>query len=456
MKNNSKSSIGLNTILAVCLIAIGLLVNPGLLRCLFASLVGDDIAIENKIIIWAFEALCIVSGLLVYLKGNTPEKRKQLLFILVTITLMVIMLEAGLHVAYLVLDLGDSKDMIENKRYLRSPYHGKEWAQTLFKELREVPKKEYQQFLGWGKEEYHGKYVNVDSWGIRKSWNPTDFHGKQPQTIYMFGGSTVLGIGARDDYTIPSLLSKMLHGKGYDVVVYNYGELAYTYTQEVILLILLLRDGHRPDYVIFYDGISDVYSAYQTGSAGFIQNLSEIRDKLKAKKPTPLEHIGIAIRDLLKGHCMIYNAVRKIPAYYRKPQFQESASKYTDEQLMTLAHDITEYYMQSKDLLDRLAKAYDFKYICFWQPVMLLEERLINDEAEADRRLHDKALTSCFKYTMASLAKRPSRHFFDITDALYGRTESCYIDFAHLSEEGNEMVSTKIADIFEKEFLSDE
>ena len=71
----------------------------------------------------------------------------------------------------------------------------------------------------------------------------------------MFGGSTMWGAGARDDYTIPSFLSKMLTqafpGR---IRVVNYGRSGFVSTQERILLFQALQHGCRPQIAIFYPG----------------------------------------------------------------------------------------------------------------------------------------------------------------------------------------------------------
>ena len=71
----------------------------------------------------------------------------------------------------------------------------------------------------------------------------------------MFGGSACWGYGARDDYTMPSELSRRLNAATPHFHVYNYGEPGYTFTQGVLSLITRLQAGARPDYVIFYDGL---------------------------------------------------------------------------------------------------------------------------------------------------------------------------------------------------------
>lgn len=80
------------------------------------------------------------------------------------------------------------------------------------------------------------------------------------------------GSGARDSFTIPSLLSQILSEHGISIHVVNYGESGFVSTQEVIALMLQLKKGNIPDVVMFYDGVNDTFSAFQHGIAGIPQN----------------------------------------------------------------------------------------------------------------------------------------------------------------------------------------
>ncbi len=452
MENSSHRLTRFNVILAFCFIAIGLLANPWLLGYLLQRI---NFSLQTMLFIGAFEIFFITTGLLLYFKGNTPQERKHLAFGYIAAVLVVLLIETGLHITDLVIHRGEQQGAVFEVCLL-SPYEGKEWAEAYWQEVSEL-RSDYEPFLGWDREEYHGEYINIDSEGVRKTWNPEHAPGEVQNTLYVFGGSTAWGIGARDDYTIPSHLSKLLDNSGYEFAVYNYGETAYTFTQEIIHLALLLREGHRPDYVIFYDGINDVYAAYQSGVPGSTQNVSFIKEQLKAVLYPPSVWQQIAGRAylLLREQSMIYRAVGKISALF-SPEFSEVAARYNDEELQVLSDGIVEQYIESMGLLDHLAQAYGFKYTCFWQPVIFTEEKLTDEEATViDPRLRDKALSQCFRNTDDSLTAKSLPYFFNISDALDDRTKTYYIDFAHLSEEGNEVVATRIFHIFEEEFLQE-
>jgi hypothetical protein len=95
-------------------------------------------------------------------------------------------------------------------------------------------------------------YINIDEQGIRATWNAPRIsaagHAK-PLRVFVFGGSTMFGDNARDDYTIASLLAKGLAAQARPpVVVSNFGQEGYNNTQEALLLAEQLRQGISPTW----------------------------------------------------------------------------------------------------------------------------------------------------------------------------------------------------------------
>jgi hypothetical protein len=73
-----------------------------------------------------------------------------------------------------------------------------------------------------------------------------------PVRIWVFGGSTVFGMGVPDWATMPSqLLAVLNEGSLGCVQVTNLGVEAYVSTQEVLLLLEELKAGRRPDITVF-------------------------------------------------------------------------------------------------------------------------------------------------------------------------------------------------------------
>lgn len=132
-----------------------------------------------------------------------------------------------------------------------SSYDGQPWAQEFLQEQREGGNRphEYVPFRIWGTMYQKGRYINVDKTDLgllRKTINVVrkECQGKPVTKIWVFGGSTVYGIGAPDWGTLPSYLSAGLQGVSDDCVeVSNLGVAGYVTNQEVILLMEELKRG---------------------------------------------------------------------------------------------------------------------------------------------------------------------------------------------------------------------
>lgn len=455
MKSNSKSSLIL-TIIGIISIALVLLINQFTWLVFFDP--GGLLSNSTKVSLLLNNLLLILLGIIILFYR---KNKKKLVFTLLLFGSMVFSLEASLLIGrYAIAFISTNDQKFSDKRYLLSPYHGKDWALDYFIELSELPS-DYEQFLGWDRREYYGKYININSLGIRRTWNPplkSDKNNNR-RTIYMFGGSTMWGTGARDYYTIPSHLSKILHENNYKFEVTNYGESSYMFLQEIIHLALLLREGHRPDFVFFYDGINDVYGAYQNGIAGQSVDIERTRKKLQTSNPSNMRQIKNVIDHIASlSWTNIYSSTLKVYNYVfaTEYKFPEMASNYSKFELEELGKNIVDHYKKSLNLLDNLSQVYRFKYLTLWQPVIYNEKNITDEERTVDIRLNDKSLEILHQHVDHIQQSENINYFYNISDVLKDRNETFYIDHGHLSEEGNRIVAYKIYSLFKKEFLANE
>jgi lysophospholipase L1-like esterase len=377
-----------------------------------------------------------------------PQPRstgKNVLYTIITILIILVTIELGLHAIYWVATkVSKNPDKIP----WRVLYQGQSWANTLARES-DSRAQIYHQYLTWISKPQKGRFVNLDPATGRKTWNPANL--KPPVvTVFVFGGSAAWGYGARDDYTIPSQLSYWLNAQAPHYRVYNYAEPAYTFTQGLFYLITRLREGARPNFVIFYDGFNDVYGSYQSGQPGAQQNLAQLREKLESK---PRQLYWQAVKEWWEKNIFLYSRV--YCRFFQRPEkrFREVGADFTDQQLKTLAAGTVQYYARSMSLLDHLSQGYGFKYACFWQPALFTENRVLPQERRVDVRLEDKNFARLYQYTNQYLAQHPpSSHFYNLTDALSGRTQPCYLDLAHTTEKGYSLVADRMEQVLHQEF----
>jgi lysophospholipase L1-like esterase len=377
-----------------------------------------------------------------------PQPRsagKNILYTVITVLIVLVAVELGLH----VIDWAATK-VSKNPEKIpwRGLYQGQKWAPTLARES-DGRAQIYHQYLTWISKPQKGRFVNLDPATGRKTWNPANL---KPSviTVFVFGGSAAWGYGARDDYTIPSQLSYRLNAADPHYRVFNYGEPGYTFTQGLFYLIIKLRQGARPNFVIFYDGFNDVYGSYQSGQPGAQQNLAQLREKLEEK---PRQLYWQAVKNWWEENIYLYSKVWC--RFFPRPEkhFREVGAGFTDQQLKTLAAGTVQYYTQSLELLDHLSQTYGFKYACFWQPALFTETKVLPQERRVDVRQEDKNFARLYRYTNQYLAQHPPSHlFFNLTDALSGRTQPCYVDLVHTTEKGYGLVADRIEKILRKDF----
>jgi hypothetical protein len=174
-----------------------------------------------------------------------------------------------------------------------------QWKE-LVRETKQRPT-QFQPYTMFTEAAYHGQYINISDQGFRIIANqgPWPMDPKN-YNVLTFGGSTMFGWGVTDDQTIPAYLQTILQNNTTRrICVYNFGRPAYFSTQERILFEQLLRDGAKPNLVVFMDGLNDFLFAQEPtflqqsqdellAPAGMGSRLMEIWRSLPAGQMTDL------------------------------------------------------------------------------------------------------------------------------------------------------------------------
>lgn len=314
---------------------------------------------------------------------------------------------------------------------------GTPWIEEYFEELFRSTRLEWRSYVYWRRRPFAGRYVNVDENGFRRTWQDPRQPGGRPTRIFAFGGSTLWGMGARDEFTIPSLLAKGLAERAPDarIEVTNFAELGYVSTQEVMSLEIALRRGDVPDLVIFYDGVNDVFSSFQNGVAGSPQNETRMRSRYEDSRLA-------ALLDVVEGSAALAPLVKRVQdrawfaAYERRTRDERDA----------LARDTVEIYESNLAIVDALGRRYGFRSLFYWQPVVFSKQRPTDDERGAVEGLD--LWREFFQATYAvarsddDLVRNPSFH--DIQDVFGDSREPYYFDCCHTNERANEVVARRM------------
>ncbi|MGE5547850.1 MAG: SGNH/GDSL hydrolase family protein [Solirubrobacterales bacterium] len=106
--------------------------------------------------------------------------------------------------------------------------------------------------------------------------------------VFVFGGSTTLGMGAADTETIPAYLEEQIRAEGKQAQVFNFGTTGWTSTQERIALERFLTTGVVPDVAVFIDGLDDFAACTLPDVSAWNERLTQLT-RARAHVPLAVE-----------------------------------------------------------------------------------------------------------------------------------------------------------------------
>jgi len=262
----------------------------------------------------------------------------------------------------------------------------------------------------------------------------------------MFGGSSVWGMYVRDEHTLASLVSTELNKlPGKRIRVTNFSERGSLFNQEVAHLIKLLQSGKRPHTVIFYDGVNDVMTAYYYGMVGasaFTSNLEELLEIRRASYP---QQIGLLTKSYVERSSLLFKVLdRATFAILRTPRPNYGRVVYHPGDLQRLGAEVASFYARTYELLELLSKEYHFQYFCFLQPVIFTKSHLTDEELTSDWKNTNEEVRTLYSASYDSLRALTLPCFYDVSRVFANTSDSYYIDWCHLSEEGNAIVADEL------------
>jgi lysophospholipase L1-like esterase len=318
-----------------------------------------------------------------------------------------------------------------------------EMQQTCFKEASVT----WYPFCYTRNTPFRGQYINVDSQGLRKTWNPRPQPGRERPKIFFFGGSAMWGWGNRDEFTIPSLVARQLAQQGLNVEAVNLAQRAYVSTQNAISLLQELQRGNVPRLVVFCDGFNDIASSYAnqvTGVSLFERDRARDFNVLRQHPGPIFKH---AAANTVIG--------RVLHSYFTPDPLVQAPRRWKSRQEMARA--TAQAYVANVRLTEALAKSFGFDALYCWQPCVYvkrslspLEERIV---AEMGPKMAE-IWQACYAETRA-LRDRSRRadiqnaprllYLADLFNTPAWDRKTAFIDRAHMCEEANAVIAREIA-----------
>ena len=323
-------------------------------------------------------------------------------------------------------------------------YAGAEWALPYFDEFTRSVRVEWKPYVHWWQRTYRGEHLTIDERGLRPTPGDADI-GPEAVRILCFGGSTMMGMGARDAATIPAVLARRLGELGHPAAVTNLGQLGHNSTQEAISLHQLLKAGARPDVAIFYDGINEMMCAEQTGQADRVFHEASRRAEFNLLYRERRRDLITAALIALLPRTM--RRLRALTGLSLAGPLPASHADLGGIDSGALAREVITAYAANLRLVRLLAQSYGFRPLFFWQPVLVTKRVKTADEAffetefttdlPARRRLY----TAIIEEWRCHPELAGAADVFDLSRLFDEHEEPVYIDLYHLSESGNAAVA---------------
>jgi hypothetical protein len=310
----------------------------------------------------------------------------------------------------------------------------REYAKQVFHEYNSV-QHEYYPFVGWKTKPYNGKTTHIDQTG-KRIHTPPATDSPATKTVRFFGGSTMWGEGSDDQHTIPALFNE----KNPTYKVFNYGQLAYNSRQELDALINLYSKDDTTDLVIFYDGVNE---------AAFLCP-KEI-DELPAHRLVPMFREKIYVKKRKFVTEALYKAfLENIMRLLRKHSKQPKESPYDCLSKPGKAEEIAEIMMRNWELAHDIVTDHGGKFVAILQPAAFIgKPRTDHLETDEDFKAN---FSEVYRIIKLKIAERKHPWIYDLSDRFDGN-EYIYIDFCHVSPNGNEIMAKAIDEIVKKEML---
>jgi len=323
-------------------------------------------------------------------------------------------------------------------------YAGAQWSVAYFDEFRRAVRVDWKPYVEWWQRPFRGAYVTIDERGLRPTPGENAAE-KEAIRILCFGGSTMMGMGARDEHTIPAVLARRLGELSHRVVAINYGQLGHNSTQEAITLQQVLKAGERIDVAVFYDGINEMACAEQTGRADGLFN--EARRRAEFNLLHPDRRLELFAAAMIAAAPRTLRRLRQLTGLSLAGPMPAPEPDLSRVDIGALAAEVVANYAANLRLIRLLAREYGFRPIFFWQPVLTTKRTLTRDEQRwgKDYTKHPEARRRLYAAILD--ARRGCREIADANDTVDlstlfdDRTDPVYIDLYHLSEAGNAAVA---------------
>ena len=325
-----------------------------------------------------------------------------------------------------------------DQRSILPNYNNIDWSSIHFDEISKL-KTDYYDFIGWRRHDFNGETINIKN-GYRLNKNDNIISSLH---VEFYGGSTLWGTGSDDKNTIPSIFERKSNLK-----TFNHGESGWWSRQSLSLKInKSLNDSETKKLIIFYDGVNEVYHRCRNENFNISTNRQDqIRSKISNNSKFSL---GYHLEPLLE----LANLVR-LKLFKNSNKNMNFYNCSSDpEKAKLVAIQMLEIWRNAKILSESKGN----EFIAILQPVAFVG----SPELKHLPYLEDmwpglkNEYIRVYEEIMKNLQEYNDLNILDLKNAFdTNNTDGfIYIDFCHVSPNGNKIIVDLILDYLKNKDL---
>lgn len=224
----------------------------------------------------------------------------------------------------------------------------------------------WEPFSYWRLSPFEGKYVSIDERGLRKTWAPPAQAGSaRPVKLFFFGASVMWGQGARDAFTIPSLVARRLSEQGVAVEPTSFAQLGFVSTQSVIELLRQLQRGNVPDAIVVMDGFNDMAATYINMAVGESIFEAERRREFRLTQRPALSLVRYALSNTALGR--LGRPDQSADGLQMVAGKRPSKSQMAQQSIVA--------WQANLRAIEGLSRSYGFAVVYGWQPTLFTKQK---------------------------------------------------------------------------------
>jgi len=297
-----------------------------------------------------------------------------------------------------------------------------------------------------------GQYINVHPAGFRNSENQASWPPpKDRPVIFLFGGSATFGYNLEDRETLASYIARAWAAeRGAVPAIYNFGRGRYGSSEEMLLFMRLIFEGHRPDIAIFVDGINDFY---RRGARNLeeTQVLSQLYDNWDSNDLN--DHLPRLLHALPMSKAVNWLVTSlglrspvtgiDVAAPTSSPKAAPTSQALQDAATRTLA-----LYDHNKRMIRAVAAEFGVRPVFVWQPIPFYRFDLSTHPFGDDVAHYDAPglLQGFEEMERRWKSDRLGHNAIWCSDIQEGRTEQMYVDTVHYSAALNKLLASCIVE----------